>query len=152
MSQRGVILIVVVWLGQHPDLLGGKMKRILLLTIATIIFICSACNNSGKEASMVKYETGVFHDKNWDEQVGSYQNEVIPDKETALAIATQIFKSMKKSPAAQEYTPQYVYYDKEDAIWIVSFWKESDAMTLGGDCSIAMQKKDGKVLRIWFGE
>lgn len=39
-----------------------------------------------------------------------------------------------------------------DEIWIVSFGEDTDENILGGDCSIAMQKKDGKVLNIlWFG-
>ncbi len=130
------------------------MKRIIILLAVIIIVVCSACNGNSKEGTdMIEYETGVFHDKNWEDQAGTYQEDVIPDSKTAIAIAIQIFKGMKKSPTAQEYTPQCVFYDEEDAIWVVSFWKESDPMTtLGDDCSIAMQKEDGKVLRIWFGE
>lgn len=32
------------------------------------------------------------------------------------------------------------------------FDEDSGTITVGGDCSIAIQKSDGKVLRIWFGE
>ena len=59
---------------------------------------------------------------------------------------------MEKSKAAQDYEPQSVFYDDQDEIWIVSFRKDSDEIIAGGDCSIALQKKDGRVLRIWFGE
>lgn len=129
------------------------MKKILILLSVTIMIVCSACNSNKKgSADMIEYETGVYHDKNWEERTGTYQEDVIPDKETAIAIAAEIFKGMKKSPTSQEYTPQCVFYDDEDAIWIVSFWKEYDTITVGNDCSIAMQKKDGRVLRIWFGE
>ncbi|MBQ3084049.1 MAG: hypothetical protein IJC46_01175 [Clostridia bacterium] len=41
---------------------------------------------------------------------------------------------------------------EKDEVWLVSFWKETEEITVGGDCSIAIQKSDGKVLRIWFGE
>ena len=81
---------------------------------------------------MVKYESGNYHDKNWSETIGTYGGMVIPDEETALKIAKAIFDGME--------------------IWIVSFGKNSNHIMLGGDCNIAMQKKDGKVLRIWFGE
>lgn len=102
---------------------------------------------------MIKYESGNFYDKNWNETIGTYSGEaVIPDEETALKIAKAIFDGMKKSKDAQEYVPQSVFFDNQDEIWIVSFWKDSDQVTLGGDCNIAMQKEDGKVLRIWFGE
>lgn len=101
---------------------------------------------------MVKYESGDYHDKNWSETLGTYAGVAIPDKETALEIAEAIFNGMDKSKDAQEYVPKSVFYDTQDEIWIISFWKDSDEITLGGDCSIAIQKKDGKVLRIWFGE
>ena len=77
---------------------------------------------------------------------------VIPDEETALKIAKAIFDGMEKNKDAKEYVPQSVFYDNQDEIWIVSFGKNSNQIMLGGDCNIAMQKKDGKVLRIWFGE
>ena len=77
---------------------------------------------------------------------------VILDEETALKIAKAIFYGMEKSKDAKEYVPQSVFYDNQDEIWIVSFGKNSNHIMLGGDCNIAMQKKDGKVLRIWFGE
>lgn len=101
---------------------------------------------------MVKYESGNYHDKNWSETIGTYGGMVIPDEETALKIAKAIFDGMEKSKDAKEYVPQSVFYDNQDEIWIVSFGKNSNHIMLGVDCNIAMQKKDGKVLRIWFGE
>lgn len=152
MSRPDVTLTAVAELGLRYNVLGGNMKKIRILLAIIILVVCSACNNNRGDSSTIKYETGVFHDKHWEEQTGTYQEDVIPDRETAIAIATQIFNGMKKSTTSQEYTPQHVFYDEEEAIWIVSFWKGSNTITLGDDCSIAMQKKDGKVLRIWFGE
>ena len=129
------------------------MKRILVVLLIAIMTIHSACNaNTQEDANMINYETGVFHDKNWEEEVGTYQNDIVPDKETALVLAVQIFNSMEKSAISEKYTPQRVFYDYQDAIWIVSFWEESEATILGGECNIAIQREDGKVLRIWFGE
>ena len=129
------------------------MKRTLVLsTIILSMVFCSACGNSKKENDMVKYESGNYHDKNWSETIGTYGGMVIPDEETALKIAKAIFDGMEKSKDAKEYVPQSVFYDNQDEIWIVSFGKNSNHIMLGGDCNIAMQKKDGKVLRIWFGE
>ena len=130
-----------------------NMKKSLVLITVIIIAVCSACNGNSKEnTDMIEYETGVYYNKDWEDQVGTYQDDVIPDRKTAVAIAVQIFKGMNKSTTAQEYTPQFVFYDEKDSIWVVSFWKETETITFGNDCSIAMQKKDGKVLRIWFGE
>lgn len=130
------------------------MKRIFVaLVILFSMISCSACGNGKKENDRIQYESGIFHDKNWSETVGTYRGEaVIPDEETALKVAEAIFDGMEKSKKAQKYVPQSVFYDDQDEIWIVSFWKDSSQAMLGGDCSIAMQKKDGKVLRIWFGE
>lgn len=130
------------------------MKRIVaVLVIALSILSCSACGNSQAVHDTIQYETGVFYDKNWSESIGTYSGKaVIPDKETALKMAKAIFDGMEKSREAQEYVPQSVFYDDQDEVWVVSFWKDSDQIAPGGDCNIALQKKDGKVLRIWFGE
>lgn len=130
------------------------MRRTLAMLVIVLSMIsCSACGNIKKESDMVKYESGIFYDKNWNETVGTYsEKEVIPDEETALKIAKAIFDGMTKSKEMQEYVPQSVFYDNQDEVWIVSFWNNSEQLALGGDCNIALQKKDGKVLRIWFGE
>ncbi len=133
-------------------LLEEKMRKLLICIIVLGMFFCSSCYRNSGENDMIKYETGIFQDKNWEEQIGTYQGDAIPDKKTAIGIATQIFDGMKKSSTSQEYTPQAVFYDEEDDVWIISFWKESERITLGGDCNIAIQKKDGRVLRIGFGE
>ena len=131
-----------------------NMRRTLVVLVIVLSMIsCSACGNSKNENDMVKYKSGNFHNKNWSETIGTYsRGAVIPDEETALNIAKAIFDGMEKSKDAQEYVPQSVFFDNQDEIWIVSFSKNSNQITLGGDCNIAMQKKDGKVLRIWFGE
>lgn len=105
------------------------------------------------ESDTITYESGVYWNKNWyEESVLNYKGEAVPDKETAIKIAQAVFDTMSVSEYAEKYSPQYVFYDTQDEIWIVSFWDDSDATVLGGNCNIAMQKKDGKVLRIWFGE
>lgn len=129
------------------------MKKFICL-IVSILFISvlfSSCDNKVENKDVV-YKSGIYDNKNWDESIGTYVMDVIPDEETALKTAEAIFNGMEKSETAQEYVPQSVYYDEQDGIWIISFWQESDEATLGNDCNIAMQKKDGKVLRIWFGE
>lgn len=128
-----------------------KMKKIFIIVLIMSFCICTACNN-GKEEQTVKYQTGIFYDKNWEETVGTYNGDVIPDEQTAVSVATQIFNAMEKESYTDQFIAKSVFYDEQDSIWIVSFWEKSNEMTLGNDCNIAMQKKDGKVLRIWFGE
>ena len=131
------------------------MKKILLLLLPIILImvlflVYEVLKN--EESDMVKFESGNYLNKDWSESAGTYGKAVVANKETALEIAKAIFNGMDKSKETQEYVPQSVFYDEQDEIWIVSFWKESNEITLGGDCSIAIQKSDGKVLRIWFGE
>lgn len=101
---------------------------------------------------MVNFKTGNYFNKDWNETCGTYKEAVVADKETAIKIAEAIFNGMEKNKETQGYVAKSVFYDEYDEIWIVTFGKNSEEIVLGGDCSIAMQKSDGKVLRIWFGE
>ena len=129
-----------------------KKNSIMLFTVLFIATSLSACMGEGKGYDAPQFESGSYPDKNWGEAVGSYAGAVVPDKEVAVEVAKDIFNGIEKSDDAQKYIPQAVFYDEQDEIWIISFWGETNESTLGGDCSIAIQKKDGKVLRIWFGE
>ena len=104
------------------------------------------------EVAEIEFHSGIYHDKNWEETEGSYQYAAIPNQEIALNVAIQVFEGIQKSTNAQKYVPYSVFYDEQDAVWIVSFCEPSDEIMLGGDCNIAIQKEDGKILRIWFGE
>lgn len=130
------------------------MKRILAILLAAVLcaVLFSACGNIQNKSVIINYETGIYYNKNWNESAGAYTVDVIPNKETAIAVAEMIFETMEKSQSFNEYVPNSVFFDEPDEIWIVSFSKDSDEIILGGDCNIALQKKDGKVLRIWFGE
>lgn len=132
------------------------MKRIVIYIIVIIVsFVgCGVVQDKykGGENMNVKFRTGTYHNKKWDETIGTYQNDVIPNKDVALNVAVQIFEGMQKSDNMQSYVPQSIFFDEEDNVWVVSFWEQSKEPMLGGGCSIAIQKKDGKILRIWFGE
>lgn len=128
------------------------MKKILIVVVILSIGFLSACKAVKREDSIVEYRTGNFFNKNWDETIGTYKEAVVPNKETALELATVIFDGMDKSETEKKYVPQSVFYDEKDGIWIISFGKESNKTILGEDCSIAIREADGKVLRIWFGE
>jgi len=81
----------------------------------------------------------------------NFKEAIVPDEATAIAIAAAIIKGLANDEDVQEYLSQTtVFYDEADEIWIVSFAPEE--IRLGGSISIAIQKKDGKVLRAWTGE
>lgn len=124
-----------------------------MLVIFLSMISCSACGDSKQDENMIIHDSGIYHDKNWNETMGTYSGKpVIPNEETAIKIAKAIFDGMEKSKEAQKYVPQSVFYDNQDEVWIVSFWDNSNHHTTGEDCNIALQKEDGMVLRIWFGE
>lgn len=126
----------------------------MLSLFLTIMVGCSnhQYQQNGDKNMDLEFKEGIYHEKTWDESIGTYKNDIIPDKKIALQVAVQIFEGMQKSSTAEKYVPQTVFYDREDELWIVSFWEDTEEEILGGDCNIALQKKDGKVLRIWFGE
>lgn len=129
------------------------MKKIQFLIFPIIIsLLCfSACGNKESKNDTIPLETGIYYDKNWDEPVGSYKQEVIPDKETAIEVAKTIFSRMEKSKEAQEYTPQSIFYDEQDEVWIISFGKDLKDNIVGGGCSIAIEKKGWKSIEnlVW---
>ena len=126
------------------------MKR--LIAILIILVLLSGCNTGEPNMKKIKYDSGIYDNKNWSDPVGTYTEAVIADKETAIHIATAILQSMQNKGYARNYVAQSVFFDEADEIWIVSFWENKSEDTLGSDCSIALKKSDAKVMRIWFGE
>lgn len=129
-----------------------NMKKILLFIIILSIGLFPACSNNTGEDNMITYESGNYYDKNWCETIGTYSGAVIPNENAALEIARVIFNNMDKNKEVQKYIPKSIFYDNQDKIWIVSFGKKTNEITVGENCNIAIQETDGKVLRIWFDE
>ena len=103
----------------------------------------------------ITFQTGVYDNSNWDDQFGTYHGDAIPDQQVAVNVASQIYEGMEKSSEEKDYVPQYVFFDEQSEVWIVSFWpewSETDEIILGGECNIALRKADGKVMRIWYTE
>jgi len=105
-----------------------------------------------EESSNIPFDSGVYFNKDWSDTRGNYSEAVIPDKETAVSVAYAVFKGIDKDEKYKNYCPQTIFFDEADDIWIVSFWDGTKGNTLGDCCSIAIQKSDGKVIRIWFEE
>lgn len=135
-----------------------KRKLVILIFLWLFAFGIGGCRSQTSELPIIDYTSGVYFDKNWNEEIGSYKQNVIPSKEVAVSIAVQIFEGMEKSQTAEDYIPLSVFYDEVDGIWIIYFGENNNSsddnsvLVVGGGCSIAIQETDGKVLRIWFGE
>jgi len=134
------------------------MKKVFYLIICVAI-LCCACANSkadihkGNENS-VNFGTGTYFLKFWNmDEYNTYDYSVIPNELIAVEVASTIFEGIPKSK--QQYTVQEVFFDEDDEVWIVTFSNNISTAVpanTGNCCSIAMQKKDGKVLSVWFGE
>lgn len=109
--------------------------------------------NVKTEREGVWYDSGCYCDKNWKDTKFCYSGDAIPDEKTALAVAEAIYYNLPLYNR-DEREPFWVFYDEIDEIWIVHFGKppEFPIIYIGGDCNIALQKKDAKVLKIWYGE
>lgn len=131
------------------------MKKLLLFLLIMVLLLTNCKSSPSKEASdmkNIKYDSGVFHDKNWDEKIGTYTDAAVADKETAIKIASVVIQSMQKKGYAKNYSVQSVFFDNADEVWIVSFWEDKADETTGADCNIAIKKSNSEILRIWFGE
>lgn len=128
-------------------------KFFLCVLMITIIILFVGCEDKDmSNYDIANKETGIFYNKNWSEMVGSYTKDIIPDEETAVKMANIIFKNLQKEGYCKNYSLQEIFFDEEDKIWILSYWESTDEMITGSDCSIALKKSNGEVLRIWFGE
>lgn len=127
------------------------MKKCIAISVLLLSLLLSSCANDMSDQE-IQFEEGIFYDKNWSDTAGTYTGNVVESKETAVAIATAVYNGMRKSQSMSNLTPQSVFFDSQDEIWIVTFGMDGKENVVGGDCSIAIQKQDGRILRIWFGE
>ena len=125
---------------------------VMLFMLLVCVGLFLSCSTKKKEDSMIEFDSGEFFNKEWAEDVGTYKGDIIPNMDVAVEVAKDIFDGIPKNPSTVGYVPLSVFYDEPDGIWIVTFGEKSMENIVGGDCSIALQKSDGKVLRIWFGE
>ncbi|MBR6523713.1 MAG: hypothetical protein IKT39_03765 [Clostridia bacterium] len=87
----------------------------------------------------------------------SFDADVIPNHETAVLVAKQIFDGTKigTKKRFEGFVPTIsTYYEKSD-MWVVTFTKPIDLSgnkipEIGEEICIALQKSDGRVLKIWL--
>lgn len=128
------------------------MRRtlVLILAICLILIIFLVDFESGNAKTEITYKTGTFKDYNKKSNV-IYEDVAIPDKETAIAIAIAIFKTIPKTANTQEYIPQEVFFDTENEVWIVTFANTNPQnKSEKGRWRIALNKEDSSVYLVWF--
>lgn len=123
--------------------------KLILFSILAIPIMLSGC---GKADIREKYQdiplsSGVYENKDWDNDDCTYQNHAVPDKETAISVAQAIYEGMTISEDLV-FEPYSVFYDEEEEIWIVTFCP--DVSYPAYDIVFAIKKSDGQILKIWM--
>ena len=132
----------------------SKITKILLIVNIILLDIgltYMALKLTKEEETKVRYESGVYSNKNWNETLGTRQGDVVPNEEKAIEIAKAVM--WNEYYQEQKYEPFAVFYDEPDGVWIVHFSKKPEnGLYWTGCTNVALQREDGKVLRIWGEE
>ena len=126
----------------------GKHIRICFLALCAL---CVVIGISGCAATETPEESFA---KEWGFGGALHTDDVIPDEETAITVATAIISNIQKRPYYSDLVFSHVSYHAENEAWIVLFSPKAEEGTviLGGGCTIILRKSDGCVLGIVSGE
>lgn len=129
------------------------MKKWISAVLATVVCLtwlasCAATEVNTQEMT-ISFESGIFPQQDWDDSKGTYRKDAIPDEQTAIRAARVAFKRAYGEQNAKMHPAISLVYDDDDEAWLVFFARTHN--TLGG-YSIAIQKSDGKILQIEYGE
>lgn len=118
--------------------ISTKQLRVILVVVCCILLIpyLVGCSIERKDSDEYMGNVGV------------YAGDVIPDENTAKAVATAIMQGIGHNEHERNWVPMMVIYDEKSAVWEVVLGAE---LTTGG-CTIWIQKEDGKVLKVQYGE
>lgn len=111
--------------------------------------MCSCSQDNNHIQKVGNYIDISENDYDLNAKEGSIEKDFVPDAQTAQAIGDTIIQSIVEDEFSK-LTDVSVSYDSKNHIWIVTRSLESEK--LGGDYSCAIQKTDGKILKVWAGE
>lgn len=157
------VLIIVVMLlclssacshsTQNPTTEQHKEKNDEIITT-------ELATESETESYDVAFQTGTYNIEevysflDSENDPGLYKGNMVPDKETAIKVATVIFQAQKDSDFTKDYLPSSVWYDEADHIWIVIFKRSEDIgkSVCGGNYTICIRESDAQVIGFRAGE
>ena len=99
----------------------------------------------------IKYSSGVYYSKEWGNKYGAYTGDAIPDEETAIEVATALYRGLPGNYKNSRREVCSVFYDEEEELWIVGFgvkYEKGATISLsdGSGFLIAFRKSDGQVI------
>jgi hypothetical protein len=129
-----------------------KCIRTCFLALCILCTLIGICGCSKPETLSETPEESFA--KMWGFGGALHTDDVIPNEETAVSVATAIFSNIQKQPYYSDLVFNRVYYHAENEAWIVLFSPKAEegTVTAGGGCTIILRKSDGCVLGIVSGE
>ncbi|MEL7603851.1 MAG: NTF2 fold immunity protein [Bacillota bacterium] len=118
------------------------MKKRIGIILFSVILMLTACSTSYTDIGSVDLQN-----QEWTKD-GEDVPTCIPDAETAIKIAEIYLRAVFSKELVESQKPFNVSYDEKLGIWIVY----GQTHTVGGDIYIALNEKDGKVLRLTIEE
>ena len=129
------------------------MKKLLIVGLIIMLVSSATVIRAEEYVSVINdFDSGVFDDKDWDSKIGTYDGDIVTDADIAKGIASIVLKKLQNEGMAIGYKEHSVFYDNQDCFWVISYAENEDIWTDGGDLSVAIQKSDAAILRVWFGE
>ena len=116
------------------------MKKYAIILICFLLLFTTGCRG-------IQYEEGIYHNKAWEDVEFPFNAICIPDKDTAISIATRIVRNFQKDGYFINYVVQSVFYDTEDEIWIIHFWENNRGIS--ASFSIALRAENAQVIQMW---
>lgn len=130
-------------------MLNFKKLATILCLISAIIMLtaCESKTNNKDTTETTTTTTSINQSAQYAD--GLYIGDVVPNKKVAKEYGNLIMtNTLQKN--LKDYKVVNVDFNSEKNLWIVNY--SIDEMTLGGDISIEISKKNGKVNYIKFGE
>ena len=130
-------------------MLNFKKSATIFCLISAIVMLTACESKTSDEDATETTTTTTSITQSEQYADGLYIGDVIPNKKVAKEYGNLILtNTLQKN--IKDYKVVNVDYNSEKNLWIVNY--SIDEMTLGGDISIEISKKNGKVNHIEFGE
>lgn len=124
-------------------MVNAEAEDISIYTVETVNYPVDLDKYSNVEDDCV-----VFNEDNITEEI-----DIIPNETVAIKVAQPIFEVLR-SGGEEDYVPSKVAFDPEKEVWIVTYSypndPSADSSVLSWGFNIALQKKDGKVVKAWY--
>lgn len=130
-------------------MLNFRKLTTIFCMISVIVMLTSCESKTNNEDTTETTTTATSINQSESYADGLYIGDVIPNKKVAKEYGNLIMtNTLQKN--LKNYKVVNVDFNNEKNLWIVNY--SIDKMTLGGDISIEISKKNGKVNYIEFGE